>query len=314
MASIAIIGSGFVGQANGKVLAQQGHRVLFVDIDASKLAQLKEDGYRTRTPEEIKKEEHIDICFVAVPTPTVGGKIQLTAIREAARDLAGLLSHLGTYPIVVLKSTVPPGTTRDIVIPILEQYSGKKAGDDFGIVFEPEYLRQATALEDAKTPRMITIGSLDKRTGDVIAWLRAPFHRPIRHVSIEAAELQKYVHNLFNANKTSFFNEMREIGEMLHIEDIDTVFDITMETAEAAWNPRYGIRNFGPFDGACLPKDTAAFLRFAQEKLHAEMPLLAAVIRVNERLAEKRQKKALPPILLAPPPHRQIISFGSRSG
>src|SRR3989344_1828379 len=128
MASIAIIGSGFVGQANGKVLAQQGHRVLFADIDTAKLAQLKEEGYRTRTIEEIKKEEHIDICFVAVPTPTVEGKIRLTPIKEAAKDLAGLLSHLGTYPIVVLKSTVPPGTTRELFIPILEQYSGKKVG------------------------------------------------------------------------------------------------------------------------------------------------------------------------------------------
>lgn len=317
MASIAIIGSGFVGQANGKVLAEQGHRVLFVDIDTTKLAQLREEGYRTRTLEELQKEEHIDICFVAVPTPTVGEAIQLTAVKEAAKYVASLLSHLGTYPIIVLKSTVPPGTTRDLFIPILEQNSGKKVGHDFGVVFEPEYLRQATSLEDARAPRMVTIGSLgsiDEHTVNVIAWLRAPFHCPIKCVSLEAAELQKYIHNILNATKISFFNEMREIGKILDIKDIDTVFDITMETAEASWNPRYGVRDFGPFSGACLPKDTAAFLHFAQETLHTEMPLLAATIKVNQALAEKKQTKdfAPPPVLLSSPsPQQKPLTFAS---
>lgn len=314
MASIAIIGSGFVGQANGKVLAEQGHRVLFVDIDTAKLAKLKEEGYRTRTPEEIQKEEHIDICFVTVPTPTIGEEIQLNAVKEAAKNLAGLLKHLGTYPIIVLKSTVPPGTTRDLFIPTLEQYSGKKEGRDFGVVFEPEYLRQATALEDARTPRMITIGSLDEHTGSVIAWLRAPFHRPIKHVSLEAAELQKYVHNILNATKITFFNEMRGVGKVLNVKDIDTVFDITTETAEASWNPRYGVRDFGPFDGACLPKDTQAFLHFAQETLHTQMPLLAATIKVNNMLMEqKKRDELLLRTALPAPPHEDLLTAAPTS-
>jgi UDPglucose 6-dehydrogenase len=287
MASIAIIGSGFVGQANGKVLAQQGHRVLFADINPAKLAQLREEGYRTRTLEEIKKEEHIDICLVAVPTPTVGEEVQLIAIKEAAQYLGGLLSSLNNYPIIILKSTVPPGTTRSVFIPILEEYSRKRSGYDFGVVFEPEYLRQVTSLEDAQMPRAITIGSFDQQTASVVAWLRAPFHCPVHHVSPEAAELQKYVHNLYNATKISFFNEMRRIGKLLNIEDTDKIFEVTAQTAEASWNPRYGVRDFGPFGGTCLPKDTSGFLHFSREVLHTDMPLLSATIEVNDNLLEK---------------------------
>lgn len=287
MASIVTIGSGFVGQANGKVLAEQGHRVLFADIDTTKLAQLREEGYRTRTLEEIKKEEHIDIYLVAVPTPTVGEEVQLTAIKEVAQYLGGLLSSLGNYPIIILKSTVPPGTTRNIFIPLLEEYSGKRVGYDFGVVFEPEYLRQETSLEDARSPRAITIGALDQQTASVVTWLRAPFHCPVENVSLEAAELQKYVHNLYNATKISFFNEMRKAGRILNIEDIDKVFDITTKTAEAFWNLRYGIRDFGPFGGTCLPKDTRGFLHYSREILHTDMPLLAATIQVNDELLKK---------------------------
>lgn len=310
MASIAVIGSGFVGQANGKVLAEQGHRVLFVDIDPAKLAQLREEGYRTRTLDELRKEEHIDICIVSVPTPTIEEKVQLIAVKEAAQYLGSLLSSRSNHPIIILKSTVPPGTTRSVFMPLLEEYSNKRAGHDFGVVFEPEYLRQATSLDDAKKPRAITIGSIDQQTSAVVAWLRAPFHCPIYPVSLEAAELQKYVHNLYNATKISFFNEMRAIGKMLNIDDIDKVFDITVETAEASWNPRYGVRDFGPFGGTCLPKDTQGFLSFSRETLHADMPLLAAAIRVNLALLAKDRTDtppASPPQDLIPEPETPAI-------
>lgn len=300
MASIAVIGSGFVGQANGKVLAEQGHRVLFVDIDPAKLAQLREEGYKTRTLDELRKEEHIDICMVSVPTPTIQEKVQLIAVKEAAQYLGSLLSSLNNHPIIILKSTVPPGTTRSIFIPLLEEYSNKQVGRDFGVVFEPEYLRQVTSLEDAKNPKAITIGSTDQQTASVVAWLRASFHCPVYSISLEAAELQKYVHNLYNATKISFFNEMRTVGKILSIEDLDKVFDITVETAEASWNHRYGVRDFGPFGGTCLPKDTSGFLSFSRETLHTDMPLLAATILVNKALLARDQADAS--LISAPQP------------
>lgn len=301
MASIAIIGSGFVGQANGKILARQGHRVLFVDIDPTKLARLHEEGYRAVDYDSFPPDHHVDVFFIAVPSPTVDGTINLEYIEQAAQNLGGLLSQHDTHPIVIVKSTVPPGTTNNVVIPILEERSGKKEGVDFGVAFEPEYLREKTSLEDAAQPRLITIGSRDEHTACVVAWLRAPFHCTIRMVKTEEAEMQKYVHNLYNATKISFFNEMRQVCQRLGIDD-QTIFEITAMTAEASWNPRYGIRNFGPYDGTCLPKDTTGFLTFVRNTLQHDMPLLAATIEVNETLEKKLKKKAEKPKRLLKPP------------
>jgi len=292
MASIVIIGSGFVGQANGKVLARQGHRVLFVDIDDAKLSKLREEGYHTTNYEQFPRDLHVDVFFVSVPTPTVDGQIKLDHIKKAAQDLGGLLSRYDTHPIVVVKSTVPPGTTNELIIPLLEKYSTKKEGRDFGVAFEPEYLREATSLQDAERPRVITIGSRDVHTAAVVAWLRAPFHCPIKQVKTEEAEMQKYVHNIFNATKITFFNEMREICRKLNLND-GQIFEITADSAEASWNTRYGIRDFGPFDGSCLPKDTAAFLHFAKEKLQTDMTLLSTVIDVNKRLQEEQSQASI---------------------
>lgn len=290
MASIAIIGSGFVGQANGKVLASQGHNVFFADIDKEKIAKLKQENYQALTPEELAKERHIDIFFIAVQTPTINGRVQLNFIQQAAQHLGSLLAYMDAYPIVVTKSTVPPGTISRLIIPTLENFSGKKAGYDFGVAMEPEYLRERVAFEDARSPRIILIGSSDKHSGHIIEWLRAPFKCPIVHVSIEEAEFQKYVHNLWNANKISFFNEMRTICEKTAI-DCDKVFPAVTQSAEGFWNPMYGLKDMGPFGGTCLPKDTSGFLTWAKDTLHINMPLLEATINVNEALIKKQQLK-----------------------
>ncbi len=287
MASIAVVGSGFVGQANGKALVKFGHSLIFSDTDPVKVALLQQEGYRAVAPEALE-QENIDIFFVCVPTPTTSSGTKLTFIQDAAKLLGiGPLRHLKHYPVVVIKSTVPPGTTDGVIRPLLEQYSGKKAGVDFGLTFEPEYLRERTSTLDAEKPRLILIGSGDPHAASLLAWLRAPFRVPIKHVSIIDAETQKYVHNLFNANKISFFNELRQVTQRLGV-DTDTVFALTMETAEAAWNPRYGIRDFGPFNGSCLPKDTAAFLAFAKDTLGMGMPILSAVIEANHALEKQK--------------------------
>lgn len=303
MASIAVIGSGFVGQANGKVLATQGHSVLFIDIDPTKIAHLREEGYQATSFAEFPSDVHVDVFFISVPTPTVEGKAYLEHLKQAAESLGKILARYSTHPIIILKSTVPPGTTTNVLIPLLEQHSGKKEGVDFGVAFEPEYLREKTSLEDAAKPRFITIGSHDDHTACIVAWLRAPFHCTIKKMQTEEAEMQKYVHNLFNATKISFFNEMRQVCKELHLDDA-TIFEITAQTAEASWNPRYGIRDFGPYDGTCLPKDTAAFLAYAREKLGKDLPLLASVIAVNEALEQENtadMKPGASPLAVAKP-------------
>lgn len=294
MSAIAIIGSGVVGQATGKTLAEEEHDVLFIDVDDSKISTLKEQGYQAGKPKDLSGRT-IDIFFITVPTPTPSPQegVDLKYIEEAAWMLGkGPLRYLNNYPIIVVKSTVPPGTTRKVVTPLLERSSGKKSGVHFGVAMEPEYLREKAAFEDAHAPHLVIIGTEDERAMHVMADLRMILRRPIVKVKLEEAEIQKYIHNLWNATKISFFNEMRLITKALDIEEKnDRIFTLAMETTEATWNHRYGTRDFGAFGGACLPKDTAAFLKWSNDEFSIQMPLLKAVITVNENVKAAQAHK-----------------------
>jgi UDPglucose 6-dehydrogenase len=159
-------------------------------------------------------------------------------------------------------------------------------GKDFGIAMNPEFLREVNAEKDFANPWIVVIGSNDAHTAQVLEKLYLPFNAPIIHMSIKEAEMMKYVHNIYNANKISFFNEMRMIAEKSGI-DADKLFNTVIQSAEASWNKEYGIKNFGPYGGSCLPKDTRAFLSWTNENLKRKMPLLHAVIKVNEDLKDR---------------------------
>jgi len=287
MAKLAVIGSGVVGQATGKGFIAKGHEVVFCDINPEILAELKKQGYKTCLPEMLEKEENIEAFFLPVSTPTIDGRIKLDFLKSAVANLGGgALKQNNDYCIVVIRSTVPPHTTEGILIPLLEEYSGKRAGKDFGVCMNPEYLREDSSEEDFKNPWIIVIGEMDSRSGEKLAEIYRPYNCPVVHVSIREAEMQKYVHNLFNACKISFFNEMRMICKAVNV-DADRVFELVARSAEASWNPKYGIRDFGPYGGSCLPKDTTAFLSWAKDKLGKKCLLLKATIKVNEIVKEK---------------------------
>lgn len=287
LAKIAIIGSGIVGQAAGKGLGAKGHQVVFCDINYEILEKLESQGYRVYPPHLLEQEEGIDAFFLSVSTPTVDNAIKLDFLKSALANLGtGYLKNKNSYCVVVIRSTVPPGTTEEQLIPILEKFSMKKAGADFGVCMNPEYLRENSNEEDFKNPWIIVIGELDGRSGDALEKIYGPHECPIIRTSLKEAEMQKYVHNLFNACKISFFNEMRTICDSAKV-DADKVFELVAKSAEASWNPKYGIRNLGPYGGSCLPKDTTAFLSWARKTLTHPMPLLKAVIRVNEITKEK---------------------------
>lgn len=299
MAHILIIGSGTVGYATGRGFLKKGHQVSFYDTSSEVRHRLKVEGYET--VEQVHAARNPDFMFIAVPTPTIEGAMDMRPLRQALSDSAKALASLFAekkksqaqekkYPIVVIKSTVLPGTTTHMAKPILEQYAGKVVGQDFGLAVNPEYLREHFAFEDVLSSRLITIGVADARSARSLERLYADFETPIAQVSPEEAEFQKYVHNLWNATKISFFNEMREVGESLHC-DTDKVFSLTTRSAEAFWNPFYGLRKRGPYGGSCLPKDTAAFLSWGRRTLHAPLPLLQSVIRVNEMLARKQRRR-----------------------
>lgn len=277
---IAVIGSGFVGQATGKGLEKHNNEITFVDVERGKVDKLREEGFKAFLPDDYTKIT-TDITMFCVPTPTDGGEIKLDFLLTAAEQFARRLKDHVKYHTVVVRSTVPPGTTRRKVLPLIERISGKKAGRDFGLCMQPEYLREVTAEQDYARPWFILIGQYDKKSGDVLEKLYSKFDAPIERVGLEEAEFQKYVHNLYNAVKIAFFNEMRIVANAEHW-DAEAIFQATARSCEGIWNPIYGLRDFGPFDGSCLPKDTRALLEWGDN--HGYMlEILRAVITQNIR-------------------------------
>jgi len=275
---VAVVGSGFVGQATGRGLSKHNNEVVFLDVDKTKTDKLRSEGFEAHTPEAYQVIT-TDVTMFCVPTPTKGTAIQLDYLKKAVEDFATRLKQHDKYHVAVVRSTVPPETTRKVVLPLIERVSGKKAGKDFGLVMQPEYLREVTANEDFSRPWFILIGQLDDRSGDLIEKLYRPFDAPIERCSLEEAELQKYVHNVFNAVKIAFFNEMRLIAKSKKW-NADKVFRATAESCEGIWNPLYGLRDFGPFDGSCLPKDTRALLEWGDRE-GFDLGILRAVIAEN---------------------------------
>lgn len=276
---IAVVGSGFVGQATGKGLKKHGNDITFIDVLPEKISQLQEDGMNAVLDSDYNKIT-TDITMFCVPTPTEGTKIELKYLKMAVADFAMRLKNHKAYHVAVIRSTVPPKTTRTILLPMIEEISGKIAGEDFGLVMQPEYLREVTAEQDFARPWFILIGQLDKRSGNVIEKLYSKFDAPIERATLDEAEFQKYVHNVYNAVKIAFFNEMRIIANKENW-DANAIFNATAESCEGIWNPIYGLRDFGPFDGSCLPKDTRALLEWGDENGY-DLGVLRAVITQNK--------------------------------
>jgi len=294
--SIFIVGSGVVGQATGKGLSGKGFKVTFVDTNPAVVSELYEEGYQAFSTAHLD-DLGTNIIMLSVPTYTLppAENDGIESIRMAAASVGEWLSQTDKYCLIVVRSTVIPGTTENIIIPIIENCSGKRAGYDFGICVNPEYLRERSAEDDFNNPRIIVIGEVDCQSGDLLEEVYYWANCPIYRVSLKEAELQKFVHNLYNATKISFFNEMRLVCQQTGL-DGEKAFPLVAQSAEAIWNPAYGTANLGPFGGSCLPKDTAAFLTWAKEQ-NMEAPILDAVIKVNKIF--ERQLKTISSQVLA---------------
>lgn len=286
MAKIAILGSGVVGQATGKGLLAMGHEVIFCDISSVVLKDLEKEGYKTKQPLGLVGSG-TTVSMICVSTPAANGQIELRFLEAAVATVGRIISKEDDYHLMVVRSSVLPGTTQGLVLQTVEKYSGKKAGRDFGLCMNPEFLREATADEDFRNPWIILIGALDERSAETLKELYKPFaNTPIITTDLTTAEAIKFAHNLFNATKISFTNEIWLVCKQLGI-DGNKVMEAVSKSAEGMWNPRYGIKGGYPFAGTCLPKDIQIFLSFAKE-IGVEVPLLSAVIEVNERMKVMR--------------------------
>jgi UDPglucose 6-dehydrogenase len=316
---ISVIGTGYVGLVSGVCFAEVGHDCICVDVDVAKVERInrgeppihenglteilrRHAGTRLRATTDLHRAVlDTDITFIAVGTPFDGQHIDLTFIREAARQIGSALRDKPGYHVVVVKSTVVPGTTDEVVRAELEHASGKKAGADFGVGMNPEFLTEGTAVDDFMRPDRIVLGGIDTRTIDVQRAVYASFaNTPTMATNNKTAEMIKYTSNSVLATLISFSNEIGNLCSTLGGVDAADVmrgvhmaryFSSTLADGQRVQAPISSFLWAGcGYGGSCLPKDTKALS--AQGASHGfPMPLLDAVIATN--LAQPQRMLAL---------------------
>ncbi len=288
MARIYVVGSGVVGTATGRGFSETGHNVTFVDILPQRVEWLRSQGFDASFTLELSEEP--SFIFLTLPTPQRGRRYDLSVLAEGVENVGKAIRTSTTVHTVIVRSTVPPGTTEGLVRTTLESASGKRAHHGFALASNPEFLRAASASDDVRWPWMTVVASRNKRTQERVTDLLLPFGGQMRTYNDPAtAEFIKCAHNIFTASKISFWNEMWMVAERIGL-NAHEIAETVADSAEGSFNRQYGIRGGAPYGGVCLPKDTNGFLGFAED-LGMEMPMLDAVIRVNELLESATQQR-----------------------
>jgi UDPglucose 6-dehydrogenase len=281
-ATIHIVGSGVVGAATGIAFEELGHDVYYVDVNPERVRTLLADGRRATETLQLDASPK-SFVFVCVPTPSTLDGYDLAHVRSALTAVGAEIKRSDGFHVVVMRSTVPPLTWVRVMIPELEAATGKTVGDGYEVASAPEFLRQVTALEDARAPRMSVVAAQDENVREMMVKLFSPFGGAIRSFDDPTiAETVKLANNCFNASKISFANEIWKICSHLGISQQD-VAEVVAEAAEGSYNKGYGIRGGFPYGGACLPKDLEGMLGFGAEA-GLDLPLLMAVRTVNESM------------------------------
>ena len=312
---ISIVGTGYVGLVTGACFAERGHQVICVDVDPAKVnwinsrkAPIHEIGLKEMLERTVGKTlsasndlagavAQTDITFIAVGTPAAGGKIDLSYVEKAAEEIGAAIAHKASFHTVVVKSTVVPGTTNGVVRRAVERTSGKKAGSDFGLGMNPEFLTEGTAVADFTNPDRIVVGGVNQRSIDVIRSVYESFpDTPTILTNTETAEMIKYASNAVLATLISFSNEIGRLCTKVGNVDIADVMSgvhaatyFNVKTTDGHQH-RAGITSFLQagcgYGGSCLPKDVTALVGQASS-LNLEMPLLSSVLQINKTQPEQ---------------------------
>jgi len=301
---ISVLGLGYVGTVTAGCLAQQGHQVIGVDpeprkvdlINAGQSPIVEKDigkiieqqvaaGQLVASIEAIDAVQRCDLVMVCVGTPSRGnGDIDLTYIRRVAEQIGEAMRHHAGAPAVVFRSTMLPGTMREVVIPALEAASGRKAGTEFGVCINPEFLREGSAVHDYFHPPKTVIGELNEASGKLLAGLYAHLDARLVRTDIETAEMVKYTDNVWHALKVGFANEIGNVCKGLDV-DGHKVMDIFCKDTKLNLSPYYLKPGFA-FGGSCLPKDLRALL-YKAKRLDVSVPILSAILPSNEQQIER---------------------------
>ncbi len=217
----------------------------------------------------------------------MNGGLDLKYVRNVCEEIGAALRDKSGFHVVVARSTMLPGSMRNIVIPALEEASGKKAGTDFGVCNNPEFLREGTAVYDFYNPPKTVIGETDTRSGDMLAAIYEKMDAPLLRTDVETAEMVKYTDNVWHALKVGFSNEIGNICKAVGI-DSHKVMEIFCKDTKLNLSPYYMKPGFA-FGGSCLPKDVRA-LAYKARSLDLEVPIINAIMPSNERQIEKGLK------------------------
>lgn len=288
---ISIVGAGYVGLVAAVCLAKQGNRITLIDVDEARLRSISsgrspiyEEGLEAmlreislETTSDFRRTLDSKVILLCVGTPSnPDGSMSLQALVRASEQLAEVMRARDDYCVVAIKSTVVPGTTEDVVIPILES-SGREAGSNFGVCMTPEFLREGKAIHDYLNPARIVIGQYDEKSGDTLMQLHSGFGAPVIRTDLRTAEMIKIASNCFLATKISFINEVGNICKTMGID--------VRQVAEAmGLDDRIGkhFLNAGiGFGGSCIPKDLGGLISRAKQA-GCGARLLEGVRQVND--------------------------------
>ncbi|MEQ6327439.1 UDP-glucose/GDP-mannose dehydrogenase family protein [Pseudomonas chengduensis] len=301
---ISIFGLGYVGAVCAGCLSARGHEVIGVDVSQTKidlinqgkspivepgLAELLEAGVNSGllrgTTDVAAAVLASELSFIAVGTPSKrNGDLDLGYMESVCKQIGAALRDKQERHTVVVRSTVLPGTVKNVVIPLIEAASGKKAGFDFGVATNPEFLRESTAIKDYDFPAMTVIGELDEQSGDLLQELYSELDAPIIRKSIEVAEMIKYTCNVWHAAKVTFANEIGNIAKAAGVDGRE-VMDVVCQDHKLNLSKYYMKPGFA-FGGSCLPKDVRA-LSYRAGSLDVETPLISSLMRSNAAQVKK---------------------------
>jgi GDP-mannose 6-dehydrogenase len=296
--SISVFGMGYVGSVTAACFAHVGHHVTGVDISPAKvemiaagrtpiiearMSELVEEGFQAgrlhATTDAAEAVRNSEISFVCVGTPSLrSGKLDLGYVERVVHEIGAALRQKNSYHVIVLRSTVLPGTTESLVIPTLEKASGRRAGTDFAVCYNPEFMREGSAVGDFLKPPYTVLGAGDAKHLDLARQLYQPIPGEVFETSIPVAEMVKYVCNAFHAVKIGFANEVGTLCKSLGV-DTEAVTKIYTSDTKLNISPAYLSPGFA-FGGSCLPKDLRALGHRAKE-LDLGLPLLESILPSN---------------------------------
>lgn len=301
---ISIFGLGYVGAVSAGCLASDGHQVIGVDPNQTKvdlinrgltpviekdigemIAEAVSKGRLRASTDVFEAVLASDISLICVGTPSqLNGNLDLSYVRRVCEQIGAALKEKSDFHVVVARSTMLPGSMRNVVIPTLEEYSGKRAGVDFGVCNNPEFLREGTAVYDYYHPPKTVIGETDTRAGDLLVKLYEKMDAPLVRTDVETAEMVKYTDNTWHALKVAFANEIGNLCKALGI-DGHKVMDIFCQDTKLNLSPYYLKPGFA-FGGSCLPKDVRA-LAYKARSLDLDVPVINAILPSNQLQVER---------------------------